>query len=189
MSRRILVLIGSAAMLAAAFAVAPTVLAGDPCFHTFDNRPAPTTGKSSQVVLGDCVFTPTVTQVAVGTTVTWKNASIQEHEVVGANVTWGAHKKLLFPGDSIGWTFDKPGVYSYSCMLHPGMTGTVIVGDASAALASDAGATDTGVTEPETEDAADTGRTTAVVGAASAAGGIGIGLALAFLLRRRPAES
>ena len=117
---------------------APTIVAGgDPCFHAFDNRPAPSTGATSQVVLGDCVFTPTVNSVPVGTTVTWRNGSGQSHEVVGSNLTWGKHDKLLGPGDTIGWTFEKAGVYAYSCMLHPGMTGTIIVGGVTSA---DAGA-------------------------------------------------
>ena len=186
MSRRLLVLIGSAAMLAAAFIAAPVVLAGDPCFHTFDNRPAPSTGATGRIAIGDCHFTPTVNQVAVGTTVTWVNSSVQEHEVVGSNVTWGAHKKLLQPGDSIGWTFDKAGVYGYSCMFHPGMTGVIVVGEANAAMSGAGGTVDAATTaEPETESAAETGPSTAVVGAATAAGGVGIGFLLAALLARR----
>src|SRR4029453_11744910 len=121
------------------WAAAGSVLAGDPCFHSTD-RPATSSGPSAAVAIGDCVFTPTVTTVPVGTLVEWTNRSFQAHEVVGSNLTWGAHDKLLEPGDSIGWTFDKPGVYAYTCMLHPGMSGVVVVGAADLTLAGDVGA-------------------------------------------------
>ena len=119
-------------MLVAA-AVAPVALAGDPCFHSFDNRPPVSEGTSSHVSIQECWFGPTITRVAVGDEVVWQNASSQPHEVVGANLAWGAHAKLLEPGDSIGWTFTEPGIHPYSCMLHPGMTGAVVVGDVTAA--------------------------------------------------------
>jgi plastocyanin len=180
MSRRLLAPLFTLAVVVAALAVAPAIaLAGDPCFHAFDNRPAPSTGSSSQMTLGDCVFTPTVSRVQTGTTVTWRNASIQAHEVVGSNMTWGAHDKLLEPGDTIGWTFDKAGVYAYSCMLHPGMSGTIVVGDAL-----DTGSAPVAVTEP-TGDAAAGSPSATVVGVAAGAGGVALGLALAGLVRRR----
>jgi plastocyanin len=184
MSRRLVSILATAGLLATAVAVVPgVVLAGDPCFHEFDNRPAPSTGATSQIALGDCVFTPTVTQVDVGTTVTWRNASSQEHEVVGANMTWGAHDKLLTPGDTIGWTFDRAGLYGYSCMIHPGMTGIVVVGDTSAAEAQ-APLPATVANASETEES---GPSAAVVGLAAGAGGLAIGLLLAGLRRREGA--
>lgn len=136
MRRRLFLLFGSATLLLSAFVLAPIASAGDPCFHEMDNRPAPTTASTSSVAIADCVFLPTVTRVPVGTTVTWHNKSFQEHEVVGSNLTWGAHDKLLSPGDTIGWSFAQPGIYAYSCMIHPGMTGVVVVGDAATASAA-----------------------------------------------------
>ena len=181
MSRRLFGPLLTLALAAAALFVVPIVaLAGDPCFHEFDNRPAPSTGATSQIALGDCVFTPTVTQVAVGTTVTWRNASSQDHEVVGANLTWGAHDKLLAPGDTIGWTFERAGLYGYSCMIHPGMTGIVVVGEVSAAQAQ---APVAATVSAETDSGA-SGPSAAVVGLAAGAGGLAIGLLLAGLRRR-----
>ncbi|HEX5013203.1 MAG TPA: plastocyanin/azurin family copper-binding protein [Candidatus Limnocylindrales bacterium] len=118
------------------WAAAGSALAGDPCFHSTD-RPAPSAGARVAIAIGDCVFSPTVTSVPVGTLVTWTNTSFQAHEIVGSNLTWGAHDKLLDPGDSMGWSFDKPGVYGYSCMLHPGMTGAIVVGAPDVARAAD----------------------------------------------------
>jgi plastocyanin len=188
MSRRLLVRLVPLAVVLGTLVVAPAIaLAGDPCFHSFDNRPAPSSGSTNQVVLGDCVFTPTVNRVAVGTTVTWRNGSTQAHEVVGSNLTWGAHDKLLAPGDTIGWTFETAGTYAYTCMIHPGMSGAIIVGDPSeAAAAGDAAAvSEVGSVEADAPSAESSGGTTAAVGIAAGAGGLGLGLLLAGLLRRR----
>ncbi|HEV8489383.1 MAG TPA: plastocyanin/azurin family copper-binding protein [Candidatus Limnocylindrales bacterium] len=136
MSRPLALSLTTLALLGSALIAAPAAVAGDPCFHSTSNRPATTTGATTSVAIGDCVFAPTVTVVPVGATVTWRNTSFQGHEVVGSNLEWGAHDKVLQPGDSIGWTFDKAGVFAYSCMLHPGMTGTIVVGGADVALAS-----------------------------------------------------
>jgi plastocyanin len=182
MSRRLALLIGTLTLLGAAFVLAPAVAAGDPCFHQMDNRPAASTGSTSQIAIGDCVFAPTVTRVATGTMVTWRNSSIQAHEVVGSNLAWGKHDKLLEPGDTIAWTFDKPGVYGYACMIHPGMTGVVVVGDA---IPADAAAADAAPAATANKTTDQTGPSAATVGVASAAGGVGLGFVAAFLLRRR----
>ena len=137
MRRRPLVLLSTLSLLVlVGLATASAASAGDPCFHATDNRPPATTGATTSVAIADCVFAPTVSVVPVGATVTWRNTSFQGHEVVGSNLEWGAHDKVLQQGDTIGWTFDKAGVYAYSCMLHPGMTGTIVVGGAAIALAS-----------------------------------------------------
>ncbi|HEX4897721.1 MAG TPA: plastocyanin/azurin family copper-binding protein [Candidatus Limnocylindrales bacterium] len=100
-------------------------------------------------------------------------------------MTWGAHEKLLQPGDTIGWTFETAGTYAYSCMIHPGMTGVIVVGDpAEAAAAGDVAA----ASEVDAVvAAADSGGRTpaaAAVGILAGAGGLGLGLLLAGLLRR-----
>lgn len=183
MPRRLLASLVTLAVAMTALIAAPAVaLAGDPCFHRFDNRPAPSSGATSQVVLGDCVFTPTVNRVPVGTTVTWTNASVQAHEIVGSNLTWGAHDKLLEPGDTIGWTFDTAGAYGYSCMIHPGMTGVVVVGESTTEPA------ETAATEARTVASTDSdtdGTATPAIAAGAGIGGLALGLAVAVLLRRR----
>ena len=179
------------AVLCLAFAsifVPATASAGDPCFHEMDNRPPTTSGVTSQIAIGDCVFAPTVSRVPVGTTVTWRNTSFQGHEVVGSNLTWGAHDKVLEMGDTIGWTFAAPGVYAYSCMIHPGMTGAIIVGDVASA------STGGGVTESSAEgsrigDDGEGGAGTGLVGPIAVGGSLLAIAGLGFLvLRRRAAE-
>ena len=135
--RTVLFLTAFPFLLLLGWVAAAPVLAGDPCFHSMD-RPATSSGATVEIAVGDCVFSPTVTSVPLGATVTWTNRSFQAHEIVGSNLTWGAHEKLLpAEGGSIGWTFDEPGVFAYSCMLHPGMTGAIVVGAPDVALASD----------------------------------------------------
>jgi|SRR5215211_6847910 len=189
MTRRFALLLSTLGLLLAGLAAPPAALAGDPCFHSMD-RPAPTTGSSAAIAIGDCVFVPTVTRVPVGTTVEWKNTSFQEHEVVGANLTWGAHEKLLQPGDTIGWTFDKAGVYAYSCMLHPGMSGAIVVGDiatttdsapAQAAAGAATTANSPAAPAPSTADRGPGVAPIAAVGAAAIVGAVLAGL----MIRRR----
>lgn len=42
--------------------------------------------------------------------------------------------KVLAPTESYSLTFDQPGKYSYNCLLHPGMVGTIEVALATAAV-------------------------------------------------------
>jgi hypothetical protein len=102
---------------------------------------------------------------------------------VGSNLTWGAHDKLLEPGDSIGWSFDKPGVYAYTCMLHPGMSGVVVVGAADLVVASDVEAPPTEPVASETSG----GDTLVPILAAAGLGllsGALVGAAIASRVRR-----
>jgi plastocyanin len=180
MRRRLIVSISAVPFLVIlGLAAASVTVAGDPCFHSATNRPATTTGATTSVAIADCSFGPTVAVVPVGATVTWKNTSFQGHEIVGSNLEWGAHDKVLIRGDSIGWTFDKAGIYAYSCMLHPGMTGTVVVGPTDIALASDV---QSAPSQPAT--APDGGSAVPV----ALAGGLGLlagALGAGLLLRRR----
>jgi plastocyanin len=187
MRRRLaLILTAIPLVLLLGWAAAGSVLAGDPCFHSTD-RPATSSGATVAITLGDCVFTPTITSVPVGATVTWTNRSFQPHEIVGSNLTWGAHEKLVpAEGGSIAWTFDKPGVYAYSCMLHPGMTGAVVVGSApDLALTSD-------IQEASATEPAPTGDTGTALVPALAAGGVGLALGLVIggvLVARRRTDA
>ena len=140
MSRRLLAQLVTLTLALGALVIVPTVaLAGDPCVHRFDNRPAPSAGATSQVVLGECVFTPTVNSVA------------------------------------------------YSCMLHPGMSGAIVVGGASegAAAADDVSAASSTDAADAGDRSSDGGANVAAAGIAAGAGGLGLGLLLAGLVRRR----
>jgi plastocyanin len=156
MIRRLALTLSLAALVTVlAGATTGTVVAGDPCLHSL-SRPPVTDGAATGVEIADCSFHPTIARVTVGAEVVFVNGSIQPHEVVGANLAWGAHAKLLQPGDDIGWSFDEAGVYPYSCMIHPGMTGAVVVGDGGSA-ASSAGGGDGNVAAGDAEAASAAG--------------------------------
>jgi plastocyanin len=186
MSRRFTLSFALLVLTGLGFAAAPTVLAGDPCFHDL-SRPSTSEGAYQDVGIDECTFLPTVNHVPVGTEVTFINKSSQAHEVVGSNLKWGAHKKMLQPGDTIGWRFDTPGVYAYSCMLHPGMTGAIVVGPNAAAEA--ASSTEASPAEATSADTPTAGVPTAGVPTAgfalAGAGGLVIGMVAAGLLFRR----
>ncbi len=179
MTRRLRAL-GATTILAvaalAALAAAPAVLAGDPCFHGY-TIPATTTETASAVRMEPCAFVPTNVRVEPGATLTFTNTSGDFHLLTGANQAWGDREKKILPGESVSVTFAEPGVYSFSCALHSGMSGAVIVGDgggaaAAAPVSSNGSGSVGGVLVP-----------IAILGLAGLAA---LGWAAALLQRRRP---
>lgn len=138
--RRIIAVVSTLAlvMIGGVFAV-PVAQAGDPCWHD-QARPPVTEGTGSIVKLDTCAFLPTITRVPVGTTVRFINSATIEHMVTGANLAWGiTGDKRLGTGDEFSAPFDKPGVYPFTCLLHPGMTGAIVVGSGTASTGAGAG--------------------------------------------------
>jgi plastocyanin len=135
MSRRIASIVGPLAILVLALAAAPAVVAGDPCYHGF-TIPQRTEESATQVKVAPCAFAPTVTHVATGSTVTFFNGPDFTHLVTGANGEWGSRDAELKPGQEVSYRFDKPGIYPYSCALHRGMSGAIVVGTVAAPAAA-----------------------------------------------------
>jgi plastocyanin len=119
--------------IGAALAVAPAASAsgGGAC------PPPITKGSGSAAVIQGFCFKPTVLYVEPGTSVTWDNEDWAEHSVTGANRAFGSYK-VIRADRSATFSFEKPGVYPYYCILHPGMVGAVVVeeGDATEAVAA-----------------------------------------------------
>ena len=162
-------LVALPSLLALGTLSAPTVSAGDPCFHGYEIPPA-TTGPGTDIKLTPCSFEPTVTTVAVGTQVTFFNGPEYTHLITGANQEWGSRDVEVQPDTTVSYTFDEPGIYPYACALHVGMAGAIVVGDPDEALA--AGSTDgslTGSTTGTTGDAATNATEPAPAGATSEA--------------------
>jgi plastocyanin len=83
----------------------------------------------SKVEIDNFAFSPARITVKAGTTVTWLNADDAPHTVASATRVFKS--KALDTDDSFAFTFTAPGVYEYFCSLHPRMTGTVVVEEAS----------------------------------------------------------
>ena len=86
--------------------------------------PAPMPSPSGDVAMGASSFSPATLTVSAGRTVVWANTSSLPHTVTAS----GAFDSgMLMPGATYSYAFSSPGTYSYTCILHPGMAGTVTV--------------------------------------------------------------
>jgi plastocyanin len=178
MTRRLRALVVTSLLTLAGLAAAPAVLAGDPCYHGYSIPPS-TTATTTLVRMDPCAFVPTNAQIEPGWTVTFKNPSGEAHLLTGANAAWGDRDQLIAPGAAVTVTFEQPGVYAFSCALHRGMSGAVIVGDPNAA----AGAA------PVSASSTDGGYGVAAAVTITGLAGLGaLGWAIALLQRRRPAR-
>jgi plastocyanin len=139
MSRFVVVSLGSLLLLLVGLAAAPTAIAGDPCYHGFVVPPQ-SVGSDTEIKVAPCAFGPTVSYVAVGSTVTFFNGPDFTHLITGANQEWGSRDVELQPSQKVSYRFDKPGIYPYACALHRGMSGTIVVGNPSPPGGADAAA-------------------------------------------------
>ena len=84
----------------------------------------------------DECFIPATVSIDVGETVTWSNDDTAAHTVTSGSAGDGPDgmfdSSLFMAGATFDVTFDTAGTYSYFCMVHPWMVGTVIVGEAMA---------------------------------------------------------
>jgi plastocyanin len=92
--------------------------------------PAPGGGPSSSVAipvgaeaLGNRAYVPADVNVAVGTTVTWRNTDSVSH--TSTSDAWNSG--IVAPGGQFSFAFQTAGTFPYHCTIHPGMTGTVVV--------------------------------------------------------------
>ena len=143
--------------------------------------------------LVDACFTPTTLQIQPGDTVTFVNKDPFVHNV-GGNL-WG-HFDDLNPGDTFAATFDEQGIYPYACNYHPGMTGAIVVGD-GLGIGNGTAVDVSSFSQPEPSPVVEVRTVTRQASAAPAVVGwvvgpllgIGIGLGIAALVRRRPRQA
>lgn len=181
MRRRLLVTFATLPfLLLIGLAVAGGATAGGGC-HGGTGATA-STASSPVVRIDGCTFQPTVNQVPVGAAVTFFNPlGGGPHDVTGGSGGW--RSPMLEGGASYAHRFTESGIYPYSCSLHPGMAGVVIVGPTDIALASDVQAAPS---EPTTAAADASPLPVAMAaGAGLLAGALGAGL---LFRRREPAE-
>jgi plastocyanin len=87
--------------------------------------PAATQSQVREVAIDNFSFNPPMVTVAVGTTVTWVNHDDVPHTVTANDKAFTS--KALDTDDRFSRVFTAPGTYSYFCMVHPHMTGQIIV--------------------------------------------------------------
>jgi plastocyanin len=117
-------------LLAAAIAVGSQLALVSPAQAGGGCHSVATNGTGTTVEMKDMCFTPTVLHVKPGGSVTFVNSDQMQHTVTGTAGAFGSFTGLT-PGESAIYKFSTNGVYAYSCIFHPGMTGAVVVGDGS----------------------------------------------------------
>ncbi|MGQ0771787.1 MAG: cupredoxin domain-containing protein [Nitrososphaerota archaeon] len=82
----------------------------------------------------DECFLPSTVTVGVGGTVTWTNDDTAAHTVTSGNLSTDPDNvgtvfdsSIFMSGKTFEYTFDEAGDYDYFCVVHPWMTGKVIV--------------------------------------------------------------
>jgi plastocyanin len=123
-------LVGLFTLVGGAVLVLPALPAGagGGC-HREAAESAVTTGATT-VVMEQICFTPGVLEVERGTAIRFVNRDPVPHAVAGTG--WGAYENLV-TGAEFEHTFEAPGIYAYSCYLHPSMNGAVVVTEADGA--------------------------------------------------------
>lgn len=99
-----------------------------PTANTNDNtaNPTPTqqpAAQTSSVNIQNFAFSPASLNIAKGTTVTWTNNDSAPHQIASATF----NSQTLSQGQTYSFTFTQTGTFSYSCSIHPSMTGTINV--------------------------------------------------------------
>jgi plastocyanin len=179
MPRRVLFLIATLALLlVGALAAGPPASAGGGC-HADVTGARHNDAATSVVRMDVCSFEPTVARVGVGAQVTFLNTAENEHVVAGRGNSWGG--EVLGPGRQLVQHFNAEGIFPYSCPLHPGMVGAVVVGAAEVVPA--AAVVDT-VPLADTV-AADAPGDAWLVGAGGLLAGVALGGLSMLLVRRR----
>lgn len=105
--------------------------AGGGCHSAGPEFAQPMAGTTVEMV-GNC-FLPGVLTVDPGTTVRFANQDDIAHVVLGTG--WGSGE-MVAPGKAVEHRFAQPGTFAYSCYLHPGMNGAIVVGETGATPAA-----------------------------------------------------
>lgn len=75
------------------------------------------------VTIQNRTFSPASLTIKLHDQVEWQNKDSETYKIKGED--WG--NVPIEPGESFSQAFETAGTYSYSCALHPEMTGTIVV--------------------------------------------------------------
>ena len=82
-----------------------------------------TSALHNRVIIENSTFNPTVLEINSGETVTWINRDSVPHQIKSDFF----NSEKLNTDDTVIFTFVSPGIYQYSCGIHPLMKGKIIV--------------------------------------------------------------
>ena len=85
---------------------------------------APADG-DNRISIDNFTFSPLKLVVAKGTEVTWTNQDDIPHSIVLGAI--GVRSKAFDTDGSFLYKFDKAGIFTYTCGLHPQMHGQIVV--------------------------------------------------------------
>jgi plastocyanin len=96
-----------------------------PTAEATESPEASPAAEACTIEIREIAYHPAETEIAAGTTVTWKNSDTVPHS---ATSTDGVFDSDIFdPGKSFSFTFDEAGTFDYTCLVHPKMKGTIVV--------------------------------------------------------------
>ena len=81
--------------------------------------------ESKEIKIDNFSFGPATLTVTVGSTVTWTNRDDIPHTAVSTDGIFKS--KVMDTDEKFTYAFDKSGTFTYSCSIHPKMTGKVVV--------------------------------------------------------------
>ena len=84
------------------------------------------TGEGPEVAMKNTKFVPPVINAKVGQAITWSNDDAFDHNVT-ATAGEDFKSKDFGQGGKFVYTLDEAGTIKYTCTLHPGMDGTIVV--------------------------------------------------------------
>jgi len=79
--------------------------------------------ETNTVIIQNKSFSPQNLTIKLHDQVEWQNKDNETFQIKGEG--WG--DVPIGPGESFTQAFETPGTYSYSCALHPDLTGTIVV--------------------------------------------------------------
>ena len=93
--------------------------------------PSEDAASGRNVTLTDNAFSEGELTIAVGDTVTFRNAGSNPHTVTegtnGAEAEGSSFNEQVAPGDEVEITFDEAGTFDVTCLFHGNMNMTVVV--------------------------------------------------------------
>jgi plastocyanin len=78
-----------------------------------------------QIAVKNFMFMPASLTIKAGSAVTWVNKDEEPHTVVSDTGLF--RSGAVDTNETFAFQFDKPGIYHFTCSIHPRMVGTIVV--------------------------------------------------------------